>query len=141
MPEIQAARYIDYSKRRCQSEILKLILCPKSVIDCWDDVANRKVSVAVLGEGRPAVVGVSLVRRCERNKRIGKFTFDVVEIVKRPGCGQAEIFPKLHIQPELVAVDKLVLAREFVRPIRREIQFGIENRENANRRKWRYANR
>src|SRR5262249_62054013 len=126
MPEIQAATYIDYSKRRCQSEILKLILCPKSVIDCWDDVANRKVSVAVLGEGRPAVVGVSLVRRCERNKRIGKFTFDVVEIVKRPGHVRAEIFPKLHIQPELDSVEKLVLARELVRPIRREIQSSIE---------------
>src|SRR5262249_17573344 len=141
MPEIQAATYIDYSKRRCQSEILKLILCPKSVIDCWDDVANRKVSVAVLGEGRPAVVGVSLVRRCERNKRIGKFTFDVVEIVKRPGRVRAEILAELQIYPELAAVEELVVTRELVRPIRREIQFGIEDRENANRRKWRYANR
>src|SRR5262249_23958968 len=127
MPEIQAATYIDYSKRRCQSEILKLILCPKSVIDCWDDVANRKVSVAVLGEGRPTVVGVSLIRRCERNKRIGKFTFDVVEIVKRPGRVDGETLPKLLIQPELAALHQLVLTRELVRAIRSEIQFGFEN--------------
>src|SRR5262249_56853427 len=114
MPEIQAATYIDYSKRRCQSEILKLILCPKSVIDCWDDVANRKVSVAVLGEGRPAVVGVSLVRRCERNNRIGKFTFVVVEIEKAPGRVERESFPELQIEPKSPAERQLPVAREPV---------------------------
>src|SRR5262249_27654429 len=128
-------------KRRCQSEILKLILCPKSVIDCWDDVANRKVSVAVLGEGRPAVGGVSLVRGWERNKRSGKFTFEFVEIEKGPGWFAGEGFSKLQLAVKWAAVEKLVLTREIVRPIRREIKFGIEMRENANRRKWRYANR
>src|SRR5262249_5187873 len=112
-----------------------------TVVDCRNDVANRKVSVAILGKGWPAVIGVSLVGRGERDKRIGKLTFDVVKIIKRSRDVRAEIFVKSQIHPELAAVERLVLTRELIRPIRREIQFGIENRENANRREWRYANR
>ena len=110
---------------------MELIDRAKVIADVGNNVANREVSVALLGKGRPAIVGVAGILRRQRNERIGKLSFNVLEVIVSGRQFQAKVSGQFPIHAQLTPVEILVVAREFIRPIGREIEVGVENRKGA----------
>lgn len=126
--EIQFSGERKLLKRGSETEVLELVFCAEIVEGIGNDVAQGAVGVALLGKGRPCVVGVSDVIGGQRRERAGEFPLYAVEIMV--ACAEDELgfFVGFPVQAELSPVEPFVGTLELLGLVRTEVEVRVEHR-------------
>src|SRR6476660_672817 len=118
----------DLAERRGKAKVLKLIDRAKVIGDIGNDIADREVGIAFLGEGRTAVVGVACVLGGQGDERVGQLTLDVLEVIVGGRELEVEVAVDFPVSSKLPRIKILIVAGKLIGAIGSKVKVGVEDR-------------
>src|SRR6185503_16846650 len=118
----------DLAERRGKAKVLKLIDRAEVIGDIGNDIADREIGIAFLGEGRTAVVGIPSVLGGQRDEWVGQLTLDVLEVIIGGRELEVEVAVDFPVSPKLPRIKILIVAAKLIRAIRGKVEVGVEDR-------------